>query len=66
MSKQIETKLQELDELVKYFEIDTDQLDLKEGIEKYKKATKLVKSIKKELEEVELTINEIKLGNNDK
>lgn len=60
MKNNISKQLKELDKLVKYFEDDSVQLDLDSSIENYKKATLIVKSLKSELREVELTINKIK------
>ena len=55
----LQTKVKELDELVKYFEPQNQDFDLDQALTKYEAAMAIVKSVKNELEAYELKIREI-------
>lgn len=54
----IEERLKKLNDIIKKFE--SGKLGLESGVEEFKKGKKLVGDIRKELESIELSINEIK------
>lgn len=56
--KTIEQNLKSLDLIVKEFE--EGKVDLENSIQKYKKANELIEKIKKELEDIQLKIKEVK------
>lgn len=58
--KTIESKLKKLNKVLEKFE--EGEISLNESVGEYKKASKLVKEIKKELESIELEIKEISGG----
>ncbi|MFQ5493641.1 MAG: exodeoxyribonuclease VII small subunit [Candidatus Dojkabacteria bacterium] len=55
----IQANVDKLDEIIEYFEQEDTKFNLDEAIRKYEEAMKLVQDVRKELESVELRINEI-------
>jgi exonuclease VII small subunit len=55
----INKKINDLDELIEYFESSEKQFDLDIGIKKYEEAIKIVKELKKSLKSYELKIKEL-------
>jgi exodeoxyribonuclease VII small subunit len=57
--KNLQEKINNLDEIIKYFEESNKEFDLDEGLTKYDEAMNIVQTVKKELQAYELKINEI-------
>ena len=57
--KNLQEKINNLDEIIKYFEEGNKEFDLDEGLTKYDEAMNIVQTVKKELQAYELKINEI-------
>lgn len=55
----LQKKIAELENLSNYF-TKTEDIDLEVAVDKYEKAAKLVREIKKDLKTIELKIKEIK------
>jgi exonuclease VII small subunit len=56
----INSHLEQLDQLIKYFEDNDEELDIEISLQKYEEGMKIVSEVKKELESFELKVKEIK------